>query len=336
MAKTDFLALTAEQALALLREPAPTVILLHTHPDADTIGSGLALSLLLRALGSDAYCLCADEIPAHLAFLAAGQQTSLLRESLPKDFEDARVISVDVASPAQLGGLREAFEGRVSLMIDHHGAGTPFADYLVDPTAAAAGELVFDLMALAGVEMPPRAAYLLYAAISGDTGCFRFSNVTRNTHLRAAALVESGVDTAEINHLLFESKSRAQLLAEHLGFERLQFAAEGRIAIIDFPYELKREHHLLDEHLGTLVDVARGIEGVEIAVAIRQPTAENCFRLSMRASVDFDVAEVCGSFGGGGHKRAAGATLFAASMSEACEMVKKRLIISYERFLNEA
>ena len=81
------------------------------------------------------------------------------------------------------------------------------------------------------------------------------------------------------------------------------------MAIVTFPYALKKELGLTDENLETLVDMARRVAGVEIAVAIRQPHAESVFRVSTRASVDFDVSAVCAVFGGGGHPRAAGATL---------------------------
>jgi phosphoesterase RecJ-like protein len=122
-------------------------------------------------------------------------------------------------------------------------------------------------------------------------------------------LLESGIDAARINHLLLEVKSQKLLSAEVEGFRRLTLYDEGRVAIIAFPYECKQALSLADEHLETLVDVARRVSGVEIAAAIRQPSEEPVFRLSARASVDFDVSAVCATFGGGGHPRAAGATL---------------------------
>ena len=109
------------------------------------------------------------------------------------------------------------------------------------------------------------------------------------------------------------------LAAERAGMDRLHLYSEGRIAMVTFPYALKQELSLCDEHLETLVDLARRVEGVEVAVAIRQSTAEPVFRASMRSSVDFDVAAVCATFGGGGHTRAAGATVQGCSSIEAAE-----------------
>jgi phosphoesterase RecJ-like protein len=305
---TDYRDLSAAEILETLSLPQPTLVLCHARPDADALGSAMALSLWLQKKGSAAYVVCANEIPERLRFLCEGVQTSILLSSVPHGFENARVITVDTASPAQLGELWEVFKDRISLMIDHHERGTRYADGWVIGCAAT-GEMIYDLIADSGEDMGGKCSELLYAAISSDTGGFRYSNTTPGTHLRAAVLLESGVDAARINHLLLEAKSQKLLAAEAEGFKHLRLYEGGRIAILAFPYECKRALALEDEHLETLVDVARRVSGVEIAAAIRQPSEENVFRLSTRASVDFDVSAVCAVFGGGGHPRAAGATL---------------------------
>lgn len=308
MQTTDFRDLSAAQIIAELSKPAPTLVLCHVRPDADALGSAMALSLWLQKKGSQARVVCATEIPERLRFLAEGVQESVLLSSVPAGFENARVITVDTASPAQLGDLWEVFRDRIFLMIDHHERGTRYADGWV-VGCAATGEMIYDLIADSGEDMTGKCSELLYAAISSDTGGFRYSNTTPGTHLRAAVLLESGIDAARINHLLLEVKSQKLLAAEAEGFKYLHLYNEGKIAIVVFPYECKRDLALADEHLETLIDVARRVAGVEIAAAIRQPNEEPVFRLSMRASVDFDVSAVCATFGGGGHPRAAGATL---------------------------
>ena len=308
MQSNNYRDLTAAEVTAQLCVPHPTLVLCHARPDADALGSAMALSLWLKQKGSPAYVVCADEIPERLRFLADSVQESILLSSVPAGFENARVITVDTASPSQLGSLWESLGARISLMIDHHERGTRYADGWV-VGCAATGEMIYDLIADSGEDMSPKCSELLYAAISSDTGGFRYSNTTPGTHLRAAVLLESGVDAARVNHLLLEVKSPKLLAAEAEGFQRLQLFDGGRIAVVSFPYECKRDLQLADEHLETLVDVARRVAGVEIAVAIRQPSEEPVFRVSMRASVDFDVSAVCAVFGGGGHPRAAGATL---------------------------
>ncbi len=314
------------QIISLLEDPADTLILFHRSPDADAVGSAFALREVLESLGSRAWCVCADEVPERLRFLMHGVQESVLPDAIPEELLVARIVSVDTASPELLGSLGEIYGEHVDLMLDHHAGGTPFGTYhYIRPQAAAAGEILFDLVKeLATEERMPITDTLcvdLYAAISGDTGCFRFSNATSETHLRAAELLASGIDSAEINHLLFTSKTMEQLRAEAAGMSNLHLFAQGRVAVITFPYALKMALGLSDEHMDTLIDVARSLIGVEVALCIRQPGAEGKFRVSARSATDYDVSALCAAFGGGGHLRAAGCTVTAEDIGDAMNKV---------------
>jgi phosphoesterase RecJ-like protein len=321
----DFPVLTFEQLCEKLARPIPTLILFHRNPDADAIGSAFALKTVLEDLGSPSYCICQNEIPARLRFLLDGEQESVLPDSIPDELEFGRIISVDSASPAQLGTLWELYGDQIDFMIDHHASGEPYAEHYIDPTAAATGEILFDLVkhfATAGsVEITDLLCTRLYAAIVSDTGGFRYSNTTPRTHLRAAELLSSGIDFAEINHRLFEAKTQEQLRAQAAGISNLHLFADGRIAVITFPYALKAALGLADEHLEILVDVARSLVGGKVAIAIRQPAAEGVFRVSTRSNCDYDVSALCARFDGGGHKKAAGCTVTAADMDEAMNKI---------------
>lgn len=319
----EFLALTFEEIISRITEPKNTLILFHRNPDADAVGSAYAMKKVLTDLGSRAWCVCGEELPSRLRFLCDGEQESVLPENIPEDFVNQRIIAVDTASPSQLGRLAELYGDKVDLMIDHHGKGEPYADYYIRPDAAATGEIMFDLVKQLAtdelVHIDEALCVDLYAAISADTGGFRFSNVTSETHLRAAELLASGIDSAEINHLLFDCNSMEQLRARAAGISNLQIFGEGKVAVITFPYALKAALGLEDHHLSTLVDEARSLEGVKVAIAVRQPGTEGSFRVSMRSSCDYDVSLVCAQFDGGGHERAAGCTISADNMEEAVE-----------------
>lgn len=306
-----------------------TVILFHRNPDADAVGSAFALRGVLTELGVRAFCVCDTPVPSRLAFLFEAEQTGTSVDDIPADFTDFCVVTVDSASPMQLGSLAERFGGQIALMIDHHGKGERYADGYVDPDAAATGEILFDLVKRFATEekitLNEALCTDLYAAISGDTGCFRYSNVTPATHKRAADLVASGIDCADINHRLFESNTFEQLRAEAAGISNLRLFGGGTVAVITFPYALKAALGLSDEHLETLVDVARSLIGVQVAIAIRQPGTEGTFRVSMRSNGDYDVAALCALFGGGGHKKAAGCTLTAADADEAAETIVEKI-----------
>ena len=320
---TDYSELSFEMLCERLAEPASTLILLHRNPDADAVGSAFALKELLLALGSHAWCVCADELPARLRFLADAEQESLLPEAIPEGVAIERIVSVDSASPAQLGDLYTLYGESIELMIDHHGMGEVYADHYVRDDAAATGEILFDLVRCFAedgrIRITKSLCERIYAAISSDTGCFQFSNVTSGTHNRAADLIASGIDCAEINRLLFHTVSYDQLRAQAAGISNLHLHADGKIGVMLFPYALKAALGLSDEHLGNLVDVVRSLEGVKVAVFIRQPKPEGVFRVSTRSACDFDVAALCAKFDGGGHKKAAGCTLEADSAEAAME-----------------
>ena len=317
----EYRAFSTREAAELICRNKNILILFHVHPDGDAVGSAFALRSFVESIGGRAWCLCADKLPDRFGFIFEGVQDSVLIEDMPEDFKPDAIVSVDTASPSQLGALYEVYKDKIDLMIDHHGKGTHYADNCVKPHAAACGEVLYKVLMRAaenmGVSLSSDVNRLIYTAISSDTGCFRYSNVTPNTHSLAAKLIESGVDGADINHRLFGIKTLKQMQVEHAGFERMNLHLGGRVAIITFPYDLKKQYGADDEALETLIDVARCIKGVDIAAVIKQPTAENKFRVSMRSSCDFDVSEICALYGGGGHTRAAGCTLVSDSILSA-------------------
>ena len=314
----EFVSLSESEVAERLFSAQSVLILFHINPDGDAVGSAFALRHALISLGKSAWCVCASEVPERLLFAVEDSQESVLPESIPEGMSFDLTVSVDTASPSQLGSLYEAYKGKIDIMIDHHGKGTPYADNYVSPGASSCGEVLCTVIdriySKAGIPMPIRVSELIYTAVSSDTGCFRYNNVSPSTHILAARLIESGVDGADINHKLFGIKTLKQMQVEHAGFERMNFYSGGRIAIITFPYDLKAQYGATDENLETLVDVARCVKGVEVAAVIKQPTQENKFRVSMRSSCDFDVSEICAHYGGGGHVRAAGCTLSSDSI----------------------
>ena len=318
---TDFKQLTFGELCDKLCENKRTLIVYHVRSDADAVGSAFALREMLMLMGIPALCACSDEVPERLRFISDDSQGSVLLDS-DVDIDHERVISVDSASPSQLGELFNVLKKDVDLMIDHHAQGTVYADYYIDPEAAATAEIIYEiakeLVIREKIEYLPISVYSsLYAGISSDTGGFRFANTTARTHRIAAELLEAGVDTAGINHLLFSSKSSKQMKAEGEAARRVNFYCSKTVAITTIPYTSKFSLGLEDEDMETVIDIPRSISGVVVAVAIRQPSNENVFRVSMRSVGDIDVSKICAIFGGGGHMRAAGCTLEAKGIDDA-------------------
>ncbi len=302
----SFPALSLDEACDLLLAAERPIVLSHAHPDGDTVGAAAALCLLFSRLHKKAAWQCADPLPRRLAFLFAD-----LEMATPEENAGGTVIAVDVASPMQMGSLSETYlPGGVRLMIDHHEVGTPFAPSLICPQAAAAGEVIYRLAerllergALDEIDVPMASA--IYAAISSDTGCFKYSNVTAQTHRIAAALLATGIHADKINYLLYDSRTPEQLAAEKIAMSRLSVHAGGRIGAVCLT--LADRAGLSDDDFETAVDIPRSMAGVEIALVVRELPG-GVSKVSLR-SVDVNVSAVAQAFGGGGHVRAAGCTL---------------------------
>jgi len=308
----------------IISKTEKAIILFHERPDGDAVGSAFALRLLIDSLGGRAYCLSGDEIPDRLRFLTNGIQSSSLMDSLPSGFEEARVIAVDCGSSSQVGKLYDVFQP--SLSIDHHGQSQRFCDGYTDPSAAATAEIIcdigFKLMESGRIScLPDRFAECVYAAISSDTGCFRFSNATPDTHKRAARLLSLGIDASDINHRLFSSKTRLMMIAEAESVKKLRTFANGKIAVVAFTADEIRELGIKRENFDAFIEVARSLEGAEVAISVRYSDGDTGCRVSMRSASDVNVAEICAVFGGGGHVRAAGCTIDTEDVEEAVKLI---------------
>lgn len=322
---TDIRSVTLDEACDLLIAAKRPTVLSHVRPDGDTVGSAAALCAILDAMGKRAAWDCADPLPKRLAFLFDG-----IPVASREDNAGGTVIAVDVASPTQLGGLGARYD-TVHLSLDHHGTGELFAPSLVCPTASATGELLFAVATRliergALSSLPTAAAGAIYAAISSDTGCFKYANVTSETHRVAAALLSRDIGADRINHLLYDSRSPEQLKAEKIALSRLSTRHGGRIAAVCL--SLSDREGLSDEDFETAVDIPRSMAGVEIALAIRELPGGTC-KVSLR-STEVNVAAVAQSFGGGGHVHAAGCTVL-GEPQDALEVLLPSLVAALKR-----
>ena len=316
---TDFKRLTAEECADLLLSVKEPCILMHTKPDGDAVGSAMALFTIYKMLGRRAKLLCCDPIADRLRFILRGEELSEYENGMS-------VVSIDVASKAQMGTLSDKIEAPV-IMIDHHATGTPFAPYYTVADAASASEALLDvidvLIKRGLITMTRELAYPLYAAICSDTGCFAFSNTRSLTHIRVAALIDTGIDFADINRRLFGQKSLLQTKAEALTADRIALAEGGKIAYATIPRRIREEKGIPFEHFETAIDVARAIEGVEIAFVVKESDRGD-IKASIR-SLGANVADVASKFGGGGHIRAAGCTLAVKNAEEGAELILEAL-----------
>ena len=313
----DYKRINARDCAIRLTEIENPIVLIHVRPDGDAVGSASALCEIFRQLGKKSAILSADKIPERLNFILEYTKTELV--GIP---DGKTAVSIDVASPAQLGRLSETV-ALPSLMIDHHEIGTPFADGYIVPKASSAAEALLEVaLVLADMKkilLNEALAYSLFAAISSDTGCFAYSNAGAKTHIYAAMLIEIGIDAADINHRLFSSKSKEQIKAEGFIASKTETDGTGRIAYATLTLDELNSLGLKTEHFETAIDVIRSLRGVEISFFLRE-TDSGKYKASLR-STEKNVAAIAKKFGGGGHIRAAGCSLSAISIDEAHSML---------------
>ena len=292
------------------------LILCHKNPDGDTIGCGSALYYALKALEKTTAVLCSDAIPSRYAFTNP--------RLFKGEFEPHTVIAVDVAG-LQLFGENNGvpqFARHVDLCIDHHAGNNGYADFtLLDAGAAAAAELLYQVIVEMGVTITPHIADCLYTGIATDTGCFKFSNTTAHTHAVAAACLTAGIDGGEINRALFETKSRPRFEMERIVFDTMEFHEDGAIAVaVLWRKDIDRVGADMDD-LDSIASLTRQIEGVQIGITMTEK-ADGTVRVSVRTTREMDASAICKRVGGGGHVRAAGAS-FTCGMDEAkAEMLR--------------
>ena len=305
--------LTINNTAAFLQKQDHFAIVTHRRPDGDTLGSAAVLCRGLRQLGKTAHVLSNPEVTPKYAFLLEG---------LTKDAPEAgdTLVCVDVASPTMLPDAFIPFRDQIRLRIDHHKSDTPFTEFdLVDPKCAACGQLIWRILAQMGALLDKDIATALYTAISTDTGCFRFANTQPETFRLAGSCAEYCEDLYKLNHTLFETNSLARLKIQGWIAQNARFLREGKFCICAIPPEVEESLGVTEDDMENISGFPRTIEGVELAVTLRQENREKV-KMSVRCTPTWDASSVCAQFGGGGHRGAAGAS-FAGTMEQAVDAV---------------
>lgn len=322
---------TCLQIAELLRSQNTFLILTHYRPDGDAIGSQLALALLLRDLGKQAEAWNDDDVPAKFHFLP---HSNLIRKppAEPKDFDV--VISIDASTWARVGTAAQKIKSRKYFVnIDHHVSNEKFGgiNWIV-PEAPASGQIAYDLIKRGGFKLTRDIATCLFAAISTDTGSFSFPNTTAESLRVAAQLVEAGIDIGDVSRHVYESYPYARVQLLQMTLADLKLVNDERVAYFWVTKDMLEESGAKREDTEGLIDYARSIEGVLVAVLFEELDEPNKVRISLRSKhPKVDVNSIARHFGGGGHKEAAGARITGESHE-----VEQRVIAAVGNTLKSA
>jgi phosphoesterase RecJ-like protein len=300
---------SAAAVLIEAAEARATVVLSgHVQPDADALGSTLALAEGLRRRGARVLTTFPEPftLPASLSWLPGSD--AMVPSSVVPSSPDV-FVSLDAASPGRLGELVDLLErAGTSVVVDHHASNPGFGDIrLVDGTAPATVVLVAGLLDELGVTVDRHLATLLYAGLAADTGSFRFGNTRPDTHELAARLLSTGIDHSEISRRLFDTAPFGWLglLSVVTGRAVLEPEIGGGLVWTWSSTAEAAEHGLPGEQLEALVDVVRATEEADVACVLKGQD-DGSWSVSLRSRGGTDLVAVATALGGGGHTLAAG------------------------------
>ena len=305
------------RAIELINNSRNVLITAHTRPDGDACGCVRAMCDMLTGLGKEVHPVFMSPLPEWYEFLFEQKVPILGNDVTKKQLHDGHydecdlVIIVDTNSYVQLPGFDEWLkESQVKvLVIDHHVTSDGLGCVeLVDTTAAATGEIVFDLIKYAGWRISAEVAEALFVALSTDSGWFRFKNADARIYRSAAELIELGANPSDIYRKMYQnfSPARMKLMVRMLDSMELHF--DGRAATQYIMRSDFDETGATGRDTENLIDECQRIASVEVA-ALFVELKDGDFRCSLRSKGDVNVREIAQKYGGGGHTVASGVNL---------------------------
>lgn len=312
--------LDLQQTAQRLKQADYILVLSHKSPDGDTLGCASALCIGLQRIGKHVSFACTDPVVPKYQNLFCGYE--------PETFTPKFIVAVDIADTVLLGKGTEQYQNKIDLAIDHHVSHKEYAkmSYL-DSCAASTTQMVYQILCAMGITIDKQLANCLYTGLCTDTGCFRYSNTTAKALRTAADLIDAGADAAEINRVMFDTKSHARLKAERLAMESITFHENNRFAMMEITEDMMKQSGATESDVEGLAALPRQIEGVLIAATLRE-RKEGGYKVSIRATPPHDASAICAQFGGGGHKGAAGCVL-----DNDKDTVKEKLIQTVSTYL---
>ena len=292
---------TRAQVAEEIRRRQRFVIVSHVRPDGDAIGSQLAMAFALRAMGKDVRIINRDPAPPPLQAFP-GVAGIELADRVDDPGEAVIVMESGDLSRTGVSGLERGFV----INIDHHLGNTMYgALNWFDISAAACGEMVFDLIRELAVPLSPEMATHIYVAILTDTGSFHYSSISPRTFDICRQCVEAGVDPPAVARSIFDSNNLGRLKLFGAVLSRMELDGTGRLATLSV------DHRLADECGGTyedtegLINLPLTVKEIQAVVFFKEVGPDD-WRVSMRSKANVDINAVAKAFGGGGHKNASG------------------------------
>jgi bifunctional oligoribonuclease and PAP phosphatase NrnA len=297
------------------------VISSHSRPDGDSIGSQLAMAYALRELGKTVVVVNKDPAPGPILQFP-GVSDIVIADQVTEQFDAAIIMECSDLARTGVSGLDRSFV----INIDHHPGNTGFGDInWFDSSAAACGEMVFELVRALGVRISAEIATHVYLAILTDTGSFHYSGITPRTFDICKQTLEAGVDPVQVARMVYDSSHLGRLKLFGAVLSDMQIDKSGRIAIVYVDHAMARAAGGTYEDTEGLVNLPLTVKEIEAVVFFKQEK-DGEYRVSLRSKGDIDIGAVAKEYGGGGHKNAAGCTV-----TGGIDQLQKMLVEKIER-----
>lgn len=283
------------------------LITAHCDPEGDSIGSQLALADILRQLGKRYVIVNPDLPPERYRFLKGIKQIETPSKKSYK-FDVALVLDCPIIE--RTGSVQKIISGKQIVNIDHHISNLNFgAINYVQPRASSAGEIIYELIQALGAKLNKDLAGYLYLAMLTDTGGFRYSNTTSKTMKIAGHLLEFGADPKDLYERMYESHSLASRKLLGLCLGTLKISEDGKLAWMHLTKAMFKKAGAASHDAENLINYARFIDGVKIAIFFSDAECSGCTKASFRSNANLDVNKIASKFGGGGHMSASGCVI---------------------------
>ena len=300
-----------DRFVELIKSKQRILLTCHVRPDCDALGSELAMAAILAQLGKEVRIVNPFEVPARFGFLDPDSRLEQLGVDVPQEWIESidLLIVLDTSAWAQLGEMGNVIRNTkaAKAVVDHHVSGDDLgAELFKDTTAEATGRLVYEAARHLEVELTPQIAVALFAALATDTGWFRFSSTGTTTYLMAAELTRAGAVPDRIFKDLYENETLARLRLVGGAMARTETELDGRLIHTSIEIKDFAAAGAVPSDTEDVINTTLSVGGTEVAVIfVEQPAGG--FKLSFRSRSEFDCSQLAELFGGGGHRKAAGA-----------------------------
>jgi len=302
-----------QEIVDIINEGKKFIITTHLFSEGDAIGSELALKRFLCGLNKNAVIVNNEALPAVYRCFDTDRDVKFLRNKDVNinlnDFD--AIFIVDVADWSQLGDFADMIKASsiTKICIDHHASNPGYADInVIDKHASSAGELIFDLITFMNGEITLEIATPLYLSIATDTGWFKFSNTSAKALKACSDLIQVGVKSEIIYEQLFQTKQMSYLKLLTLALGILRQECEGKVVWTKLTKDMIKSSGVPFVDTDVIIDLIRAVKEVEVVIIFRE-IGNRKTKISLRSKHTVDVAKLASDFGGGGHVRAAGASI---------------------------